>query len=78
MIARFEFVTKNEEACKELCELCQTGRVARYIAKLEESQSQLLGMADEEAFSTYLVGLDSHLHEQMGAHVRGMWRNSLP
>ena len=28
-------------------------------------------MTDEEAFSVYLAGLNPHLREQVGAHVRG-------
>lgn len=36
MISRFESVTKNEETCKELRELHQIGRVARYMAKFQE------------------------------------------
>ena len=71
MIARFESVTENEEARRELRELRQTGRVAGYTAKFQELKSRLPTMMDEEAFSVYLAGLNPHLREQVGAHVRG-------
>ena len=63
MIARFESVTKNEEARRELRELHQTGRVASYIAKFQELKSRLPTMTDEETFSVYLAGLSPHLRE---------------
>ena len=71
MIARFESVTENEEAWRDLRELRQTGRVAGYTAKFQELKSRLPTMADEEAFSVYLAGLNPHLREQVGAHVIG-------
>lgn len=71
IIARFEFVTKNEEARWELKELCQSGKAAGYTAKFQELRSRLPTMIDEEAFLAYLAGLNSNLREQVGAHVRG-------
>ena len=71
MIARFESVTENEEARRELRELRQIGRVAGYTAKFQELRSRLPSMTDEEAFSVYLAGLNSHIREQVGAHVKG-------
>ena len=70
MIARFESVTENEEAQRELRELRQTGRIAGYTTKFQELKSKLPTMMDEEAFSVYLAGLNPHLREQVGAHVR--------
>ena len=58
MIARFESVTENEEARRELRELHQTRRVAGYTTKFQELKSKLPTMTDEEAFSVYLVGLN--------------------
>ena len=69
MIACFESVTENEEAQRELRKLRQAGRVAGYTAKFQELKNRLPTMADEEAFSVYLTGLNPHLREQVGAHV---------
>ena len=63
MIAHFESVTENEEAQRELRELCQTGRAVGYTAKFQELKSRLPTVTDEEAFSVYLVGLRPHLRE---------------
>ena len=78
MIARFEFVTENEEARRELRELHQTRRVAGYTTKFQELKSRLPTMTDEESFSVYLAGLNPHLREQVGAHVRGNLERLLP
>ena len=71
MIAGFESITENEEVQWELKELRQTKRVASYIAKFQALKSRLPTMMDEEAFSVYLLGLNPHLTEQVGAHIRG-------
>ena len=71
MVQRFELVTKVEEACKQLRALRQTSRVAGYVQKFQELQYRLLGMTDEEAFHTFLSGLQPHLQEHVGAHVQG-------
>ena len=70
MIARFESVTENEETRRDLTELHQSRRVASYTAKFQELKSRLPTMTDEESFSVYLAGLNPHLREQVGAHVR--------
>ena len=71
IIARFESINENEEARRELRELRQIGRVVGYTTKFQELKSRLPTMTDEEAFSVYLAGLNPHLREQVGAHVRG-------
>ena len=49
----------------------QTGRVAGYVQKFQELQYRLPRMTDEEAFHTFLSGLQPHLQEHIGAHVQG-------
>ena len=71
MVQQFELVTKVEEARKQLRALRQIGRVANYIQKFQELQYRLPGMTDEEAFHTFLSGLQPHLQEHVGAHVQG-------
>ena len=71
MIAAFEPITETEEARKQLRALKQTGRVAGYIQRFQELQCRLPGMNEEEAFSTFLAGLNPHLQEHVGAHVQG-------
>ena len=69
---QFEPVTKVEEARKQLRALRQAGRVAGYVQKFQELQYRLPGMTDEEAFHTFLSGLQPHLQEHVGAHVQGI------
>ena len=71
MMTRFQSVTETKEARQELRELRQTRRIADYIAKFQELKSTFPAMMDEEAFSVYLAALNSHLREQLGAHVTG-------
>ena len=71
MVQRFELVTEVEEARKQLRALRQTGRVAGYVQKFQELQYRLPGMTDEEAFHTFISGLQPHLHEHVGAHMQG-------
>ena len=68
---QFELVIEVEEARKQLRALRQTGRVAGCVQKFQELQYRLPGMTDEEAFHTFLSGLQPHLQEHMGAHVQG-------
>ena len=71
MIQRFEPVTETEEARKQLKALRQTGRVAGYIQRFQELQFRLPGMTEEEAFYSFVSGLQPHIQEQVGAHVQG-------
>ena len=71
MVQRFEPVTEVEEARKQLRALRQTGRVAGYVQKFQELQYRLPRMTDEEAFHTFISGVQPHLQEHMGAHVQG-------
>ena len=71
LIAAFEPVTELEEARKALRALRQTGKVATYIQKFQELQCRLPGMTEEEAFSSFMSGLNAHLQEHVGAHVLG-------
>ena len=66
-----ELVTEVKEAQKQLQALRQTGQVAGYVQKFQELQYRLPGMTDEEAFHTFLSGLQPHLQEHVGAHVQG-------
>ena len=71
MVQRFKPVTEVEEAQKQLQALRHTGRVVGYVQKFQELQYRLPGMTDEEAFHTFLSGLQPHLQEHVGAHVQG-------
>ena len=71
MIHRFEPVTENEEARKQLRALRQTKGVGGYIQRFQELQYRLPGMTAEEAFSAFVAGLKPHLQEHVGAHIQG-------
>ena len=49
----------------------QTGQVVGYVQKFKELQYRLPRMTDEEAFHTFISGLQPHLQEHVGAHVQG-------
>ena len=66
MVQRFEPVNEVEEARKQLRALRQTGRVSGYVQKFRELQYWLPGMTDEEAFHTFISGLQPHLQEHVG------------
>ena len=41
------------------------------MQRFQDIQSRLLGMTREEAFHAFLDGLQPHLNEHVGAHVKG-------
>ena len=57
--------------CKQLRALRQTSRVTGYVQKFQELQYRLPRMIDEEAFHAFILGLQPHLQEHVGAHVQG-------
>lgn len=46
-------------------------KVVGYTQKLQELHSKLLTMIEEEAYSTFPLGLHLHLREQVGTHMHG-------
>ena len=49
----------------------QSGRVTGYVQKFQELQYRLPRMTDEEAFHSFISGLQPHLQEHVWAHVQG-------
>ena len=71
MIQRFKPITEVEEARKQLRALWQTKGFGGYIQHFQELRYRISGMTLEEAFYAFLAGLQPHLQEHVGTHVRG-------
>ena len=63
MCVAFEPITTTEESRRQFWNLCQIGRARTYMHHFGELQYRQLGMSEDKAFSTFLVGLTPHIQE---------------
>ena len=67
----FAPLDNEEDAHRQLKELHQTGRVARYTRKFNELTYRTPGLTDKDKFSAYHLGLIPRLQAEVGLRLEG-------
>ena len=69
MARAFEPVTVVEEACQQILNLRQTGRVAGYVQRFHELMYKIPMMTEEELYKLFVRGLKPKIKTSVGVNA---------